>query len=466
MTLGSLFDGIGGFPLSGLGFGIEPVWASEIEPFPIRVTQIRFPNMQHVGDITKLNGAELEPVDIITGGSPCQDLSVAGKRAGLQGERSGLFMEQVRVIKEARAKFGKPRFMVWENVPGAFSSAGGEDFRAVIEETARIAEAGVSIPRPADGKWAGAGCIMGDTWSIAWRVLDAQFWGVPQRRRRIFLVADFGGQSAPEILFKHESLSGNTAEGAAQGEGIAEGIEGGAGTAIAFEPGAIARDMGIRNWEEVAPTLAAKAGDNQPAVYCLQGNGIDRADTAGCNGKGWTEDVSYTLNTLDRPAVVKTLQMREDKAGGGKGPLIQTDQSATLGTGNTQVAFTPSSFGNYQEGCGSLRANGWDLGGGSETLVSGTYSFQRSDELKTSDISHTLSKRDYKDATDLVASPLSVRRLTPLECERLQGFPDGWTDIPKATDSARYKALGNSVAIPCVKFVLQGIAEELRRAGE
>ena len=184
--MGSLFDGIGGFPLAALRHGIRPVWASEIEAFPIEVTKLRFPDMIHVGDITKLNGADLPPVDIITGGSPCQDLSVAGARAGLTGSRSGLFMEQVRVIKEMRStdiqrgrstKYIRPRFGVWENVPGAFSSGDpkGEDFRIVLEEFLRIGFDSVYVPRPYTGRWEPAGRILlGDSFSLAWRVLDTQ----------------------------------------------------------------------------------------------------------------------------------------------------------------------------------------------------------------------------------------------------------------------------------------------------
>ena len=211
VKLGSLFDGIGGFPLAAVRNGIEPVWASEIEAFPIEVTRKRFPSILHVGDITKLNGAELPPVDIITGGSPCQDLSVAGARAGLAGERSGLFMEQIRVVKEMRdaderrgrtAHTVRPRYMCWENVPGSFSSAGGEDFRIVLEEIVRIKDGSCSVPRPDSGRWESAGAIiLGNQFSLAWRVMDAQFWGVAQRRKRIFLVADFAGRSAPQILF-------------------------------------------------------------------------------------------------------------------------------------------------------------------------------------------------------------------------------------------------------------------------
>ena len=181
--------------------------------------------MKHLGDITKIEGHNVPLVDVVTGGSPCQDLSVAGKREGLAGARSGLFMEQIRIIKEMRNESArqlrlrganddfrllKPRYMVWENVPGAFSSNKGEDFRAVLEETARIVCEDAVIPRPENGKWTPSGCIMGDGWSIAWRVHDAQFWGVPQRRKRIALVADFGGQTAPKILFERKGVSGDS----------------------------------------------------------------------------------------------------------------------------------------------------------------------------------------------------------------------------------------------------------------
>ena len=217
-TLGSLFDGIGGFPLAAVRSGIVPLWASEIDPFPIEVTKKRFPHMAHVGDITKLDGAKLPPVDIICGGSPCQDLSVAGARRGLSGERSGLFMEQIRIVKEMRDadlqrgwtdELVRPRFMVWENVPGAFSSGEpkGEDFRIVLEEILRVKCDAIHVPGPHPGAWRSAGTsVLADHLSLAWRVLDAQYWGVPQRRRRIFLVADFAGRSATQILFKPKGL--------------------------------------------------------------------------------------------------------------------------------------------------------------------------------------------------------------------------------------------------------------------
>lgn len=299
--------------------------------------------MIQLGDITKISGYTSPPVNIIIGGSPCQDLSVAGRRAGLEGERSGLFMEQIRIIKEMREQdvrrgradeLIRPKYMVWENVPGAFSSNKSEDFRIVLEETARIVDKTAAIPRPPKGKWTNAGAIMGSGWSIAWRVLDAQFWGVPQRRRRIALVADFGGESAPEILFEREGVSGNLAESGAARETIAGNSENGVGTAD------------------------YKGGK----IFDARGNG---------NGR-----------------VCPTL------------------------TGDHESRIT-----------------------------------------------------DY---TAIVCMDTIVRRLTPLECERLQDFPDGWTNIGewtdgkgkkrKTTDSARYKALGNSIAIPPWTWILQRLS--------
>ena len=330
MKLGSLFDGSGGFPLAGALCGVMPVWASEIEPYPIAVTQSRFPHMKHLGDISKINGAEIEPVDIITFGSPCQDMSVAGKRAGLKHEdngddettRSGLFIEAVRIIKEMREKTNGeyPRYAVWENVPGAFSSNKGEDFRLVLEELIKIVEPSAVMPEVPQKGWNYADSYIGDGWSIAYRVFDAQYWGVPQRRRRIYLVADFGGQRAREILFEREGLRGYFAEGRTPWETTASDAERGVGTddstgtipytlkirsgvsidsygkaagkgaliqknlsatlgvsqdqylfqpvkdrAITLEPGIAAREGG-HVYEDVSGTLRAKAGDNQMAV--------------------------------------------------------------------------------------------------------------------------------------------------------------------------------------------------------
>lgn len=231
LRLGSLFSGSGGFELAGSLCGIEPVFASEVEPYPIAVTRSRFPDMKHLGDISKVSGYEIEPVDIITFGSPCQDLSIAGKRAGLKHEangdeettRSGLFMEAVRIIKEMReATNGSyPRFALWENVPGAFSSNKGEDFRIVLEELIKIVEPEAVMPAvPAKG-WAYADSYIGEGWSLAYRVFDAQYWGVPQRRRRIHLVLDLRGECARKILFEREGLRGYFAEGGTPWQGPA-----------------------------------------------------------------------------------------------------------------------------------------------------------------------------------------------------------------------------------------------------
>lgn len=307
MKLGSLFDGSGGFPLAGALCGITPVWASEVEPYPIAVTRSRSPSMRHLGDVSKVSGADIEPVDIITFGSPCQDLSVAGKRAGLkhtengdeETTRSGLFMEAVRIIKEMREKSGGkyPTFAVWENVPGAFSSNKGEDFKTVLEELIRVAEP-EAPPLPAPGKngWPYADCIVGDGWSVAWRVFDAQYWGVPQRRRRIYLVADFGGNRAGKILFEREGLRGCFAEGRTPWQGT-----------------------------------PAHAGGSPAA-----------ADREG-------ELIPYTL------------KIRSGCEGGGKGALIQENKSATLATNNDQYLFVPVAYSKLNEEPDELILN--DQGG-------------------------------------------------------------------------------------------------------
>jgi DNA (cytosine-5)-methyltransferase 1 len=704
MTMGSLFDGIGGFPLAAVHNGIMPVWASEIEAFPIEVTKIRFPDMLHVGDITKLNGATLPPVDIICGGSPCQDLSVAGQRRGLAGERSGLFMEQTRIAKEMRkadeqrgmpTHLIRPRYLVWENVPGAFSSAEGEDFRAVIEEIIRIKYGSCDVPRPESGRWQSAGAaLLGNEFSLAWRVLDAQYWGVAQRRRRIFLVADFGGCTAPQILFEQDCMFRNSAKSRGSGQGAATATEGSpddsggacltpwdaqsrrifeeTGTwpalyggqggghgyiqteeketigfdgyngdltgevsstlgvncgmstgrngiitqapmafaanqrdevrdlhdvagALQAQPGMkqqtfvtdtekisafhvnqrdeiidlhgvsgallATRNMQMQTFvaqepllclndhggdrmditEEVTPTLragmgghpplvtqpitagAGLSGNNQPVLfenypkdgryngplgvaptlaarmgtggnnvplvgnpvafsldskesnsmksanpnsgcreteiartidttnpnpsknqggiailqesYCIAGNIIDRQVQNGGNGLGCQSDISYTLTGADRHAVFSRQRCDEFS----ENEVVATQSArqykdATDLVCQTEI-FGQSQFGNYSEGCTTLRAQGGDNGGGSENLIA------------------TAGGKNRK----------LIRRLTPLECERLQGFPDGWTNIPGGSDSARYKALGNSVAIPCVDFVLRGIAYFLQR---
>lgn len=276
LTLGSLFDGSGGFPLAATMCGITPVWASEIDPFCVQVTSKRFPNMKHLGDITKINGAEIPSVNIITFGSPCQDLSVAGNRAGLDGSRSSLFLEAIRIFKEMREATNGiyPNVVVWENVPGAYSSHKGEDFRRVLEEIAGVTDPTVSISRPASGKWHSCGCVMGDGYSIAWRTLDAQFWGVPQRRKRIFLVADFGGGRAPEILFKRDSLQRDfkaCGEARERTSTPAESCVGVSDFAAGFKGWAGAKAGNIGYAENISPTL--QAGQDTHCLCYAIGNG-------------------------------------------------------------------------------------------------------------------------------------------------------------------------------------------------
>jgi DNA (cytosine-5)-methyltransferase 1 len=564
LTLGSLFDGSAGFPLGGLISGITPLWASEIEPFPIRVTTKRLPQMEHYGDISKMNGGEIPPVDIITFGSPCQDMSVAGKRDGLSGSRSSLFYEAVRIIKEMRCKTdGRyPRFIVWENVPGAFSSNKGEDFRAVLEGVCKIKENNVSVPKPS--KWQSAGKILGDGYSVAWRQLDAEFWGVPQRRKRIYLVADFAGWCAGKILFESEGLSGYSSQG-------------------------------FRAWQETANGSAESIGETGSNSLMFENHGQD------CRYTGPLEVAQTVLSTFgtggnNQPFVVqtpKTLKIRSGCEGGGKGALIQEDKSATLGCNNDQTLFVPKVYGICAKDSNAMKSSNPNSGfyeattsrcldgnGGNPSCNQGgmaviegngtrpshkgdgykesdvmytlnateqhgvaygigrpamnqgynaKFSFQIEEEVEPTivaagasgvahpvfssskasffttaeeELANTLVATDYKDppiVNDEMEEDYIVRRLTPTECARLQGFPDWWCDDlgteeptneeitywkdvfkthaealgknmkPKTdsqikkwlknphSDSAEYKMWGNGVALPNVVFVLSGI---------
>lgn len=686
LTLGSLFDGSGGFPLGGLISGVVPVWASEIEPFPIRVTTKRLPFMKHYGDVSRINGADLEPVDIITFGSPCQDMSVAGRRAGLDGSRSNLFYEAVRIAKEMRnATNGRyPTWLCWENVPGAFSSNGGEDFKAVLDEIRRVKDPEADTPRPA--RWPNAGCILADDHSIAWRVFDAQYWGVPQRRKRIYLAADLAGQRAGKVLFESEGLSGYTPQGFRSWQGAAGAAEEGA------HPAGVGTDGYNGAIDTVAATLGVNCGmsTGRNGVMVLNDQGGDRMDvtedvtatlraeahhppvvtesagfctehSAKSRSIGYEEELSPTLRAGTVPAAVAlenhpadsrvtvsedgkvqtltsrmgtggnnvplVMKIRCGCEGGGKGPLIQRDKSATLATNNDQTLFVPTVFGicardsnamksdNPNSGfykadtTRTLDANGGnpvcnqggmavvafaqnqrdevrDLGEKSGCLAAEpgmkqqTYVLQgsmigRKDEngpmgsgvnedisftldatdrhavaygidratynmgqnaqfapcieaeveppmlakgpgavahpvystskssfhtLAEENVVNTLVATDYKDPPTVSEKPYYiVRRLTPTECARLQGFPDWWcadlgTEEPTESDmefwrevfethrlvtgsaakpksdaqivkwlkaphadSAEYKLWGNGVALPCVCFVLAGI---------
>ena len=484
--------------------------------------------MKHLGDITKINGAEIEPVDVVMGGSPCQDLSIAGKRAGLAGARSGLFMEQIRIVKEMRQesersnKPVRPRYMVWENVPGAFSSNKGRDFAAVLEEIIRIVEPeapDIEVPEKGWPTWGGYHDKVGGRWSVAWRVHDAQYWGVPQRRRRIALVADFGGDTASEILFERNGLSGDIAESGAAGERPSDDAEASTAYAVRIRggcdgggKGALVQTeksgtLGTGNDQTIfcmatqqggaelrkddrAPTLTAAAGmsgNNQPVVcYGISAfesnamrsanphSGVYEADTSrtldlnggnpACNQGGIcvVEPIGADLyNATLTGDTAATLTTRTGQGGSASGPSVLEPQcldmthacdvirecgeispslQARMGTGGNQVplVYSQQRFGEYTPtaAAAALRAAGGDYGGGSENLASMRY---------------------------------AVRRLTPMECERLQGFPDGWTDIGewrdskgkkhKIADSPRYKALGNSIALPFWQWMIGRMCE-------
>ena len=528
-THGALFSGSGGFELAAAHFGIETLWASEIEPFAIAVTKKNFPEMKHLGDISRLHGYDLPPVDIISGGSPCQDMSVAGRREGLVGSRSVLFMEFVRIVKEMREAYGKPRFMLWENVPGAFSSNKGEDFRCVLEEIARIADEGADVPRPPKSKWGGSGAILVGDGSIAWRTLDAQFWGVPQRRRRIYLVADFGKTSAPEILFEREGLSWDFAKSQAERQASAGDPSEGTDQA---ERSICLNDQGgdcMTISEGVTGTLRAQEHGHQPIVleYHPQDSriSIDENQDAiqtltGKMGTGGNNvplimepvavDTSHANDVVRMSEVVPALQERDYK--GGK-LILEPHVFGICSMGSNGMKGDNPDVGFYEaDTVRTLDAHGGNPAcnqGGMVVCEPMTYAMQGFGHYIESDVSSSLKTRDYKDATDLVVDvDWMVRRITPLECCRLQGFPDDWTDglgndnpsasdvrfwmevwaeqwsligrekgikLPKnekavrrwladpGSDSDRYKLWGNGIALPCALFVFEGIAAELAK---
>lgn len=687
LTLGSLFDGSGGFPLGGLLAGITPVWASEIEPFPIRVTTKRLPFMKHYGNISAMDGGKIEPVDIITFGSPCQDMSVAGRRDGLDGSRSSLFYEAVRIIKEMRcATDGKyPRWICWENVPGAFSSNKGEDFKAVLEAVIGIAEPNAEVPMPEKAQWPYADLYMGDGWSVAYRTLDAQYWGVPQRRRRIYLVADLAGRGAGKILFESEGLSGYSAQGyrswqRASGSftpcpgatgydgyngSLTEEVSSTLGVNCGMSTGRngiVLNDQGgdrMEVSEDVAATLRAENHGHPPCV--MESAGFCTEHSAKSRTIGYEEECSPTLRAGVVPAAVAlenhptdsrvklsedgniqtltsrmgtggnnvplVMKIRSGCEGGGKGPLIQENKSATLSCNNDQTLFEPRAYGICSKDSNAMKSdnphsgiyeaetartldgNGGnpscnqggiaivaftqnqrdevrDLGDRSAVVCANAGTKQQTYVLQGSmigredkngpqgdgineDVSFTLNTvdrhavyamttgsftqvekgtsptimaRDYKDPTAVcygigrdtfnqgqnakfaptfeeelqptlvakgpgaIQSGYTIRRLTPTECARLQGFPDNWcadlgTEKPSDeemyfwhkvfktysevtgckmksdkqvakwlkdpySDSAEYKMWGNGVALPCVWFVLCGIvwAEKIEAA--
>lgn len=489
--LGSLFDGAGTMPYAAKLSGIEPVWSSEIESFPLKVTAKRFPNVTQLGDITKIDGRKIEPVDVITFGSPCQDLSIAGKRAGLDGERSGLFMEAVRIIKEMRDETStgadesvRPRFAVWENVPGAFSSNKGEDFRVVLEEMCKIKDGNAAIPRPKNWKWNTAGLIVGNGYSVAWRVLDARFWGVPQRRRRIWLVADFGGERAGEILFKRASLRRSFAASRASREEAARDF--GNGAQAADRKIYDARGNGDGN---ISPTIT---GDHNgritdyTAVICQNfianssGDGIattlDANYYKGLGARSGKEreyvvccqETKGSQRARDYTAVVYEANGFNHLNGSKAKSIAYTENgSPTLRAGSPTscvVFFGQDAYDKYTETqqSATIKASGGIYGGGSECLVCAGFSPQAG---KTAGISYSVNESPTLQTSKEMGMVIGresqhiVRRLTPLECCRLQGMPDWWcADVPHS-DAPEYKMWGNGMALPCAMYVMEGIAE-------
>lgn len=531
LTLGSLFDGIAGFPFAAVLSGITPVWAAEVEPFCVAIARERFPDMIHYGDVSKINGADLPPVDIISFGSPCQDVSVAGKRRGIKNEaagdsettRSGLFFDAIRIIYEMRKATNGlyPTFIIWENVAGAFTSNSGGDFRTVLEEITKT-----DISMPSSGKWASAGMVRGGAICVCWRLFDAQYWGIPQRRKRIYLVGSFGSDSAAEILFKPDRVRGyltprRKARYACKETAIKSGAGGDSESgeitySAGFESTAGTKARGIAYEDERSQTITRKGSGNAPAVlYCydgrgngdgkvaptmtgdhnnrvsdysaivvygLQGSMIGRQDKNGPQGSGINEDVCFTLNTSDIHGVVYAIDRAAFNQGAGAkyGITISED-----GVNHPLVAKGPSAVA-YQAGingetAGTLDANYW--------RGPGARSGKERDVVFTA---YELLNRFY----------WIVRLLMPIECERLQGYPDDWTVLSPiedmteeeynfflwvwkenkrikgqkyktapdkkrlvrwynklCNDGSRYRALGNSLAIPCALRVVGGIAD-------
>ena len=511
--------------------------------------------MKHYGDITKIHGDAVEIVDIITGGSPCQDLSVAGRRAGLDGERSGLFMEQVRIVKEMRehdvrtngraGQFIRPRYMVWENVQGALSSPGkrngedhrGEDFQAVLSEIVKVVKADApDVPLPENRRWPHAGCLMGigdngQPFSIAWRIHDAQFWGLPQRRKRIALVADFGGLSAAEILFERKGLSRDSEPCEEEEQGIASASEESIGAAISFQEragcagggkgiliqnertGALSTlnnqsvccgvDVYNQNFTgEIAASVTAAAGGTStsgPKVMVLNDQGDQQmlvsADKTGTlrSEEHWHQPIVYGISAYESNAMkspnphsgvyaAETARTLDENGGSPAcnqgGMAVLMDASYYKGTGAINgKERTVVCVGNGQLNQMSMaeQANTLDTMHDQQAILCGNPWDPQSEKVYHGDGAwHTLCAGErggqQRDAT--LANSV-VRRLTPLECERLQGYPDGWTDIGEWTDSkgkkhkdadsSRYKALGNSIALPFWAWMARRICAQYER---
>lgn len=565
MKLGSLFDGSGGFPLAGVLNGITPVWASEVEPYPIAVTRSRFPEMIHLGDISSVDGSAIEPVDVITFGSPCQDMSIAGKRAGIKNQavgddettRSGLFYEAARIIREMKeATNGRyPSFAVWENVPGAFSSNNGEDFRCVLETLIQIVESGAVVPQVPKGGWSYYDCWVGDGWSLAYRTVDAQYWGVPQRRRRIYLVLDLGGNRAGKILFERKGLRGDFEESESQGEGTTSNV--------ASCPGVYDKTACIpintmiaTRWKKLGRGTGfgvGRNGDPQFTISAAHEHAVCAPITmkiqSGCEGEAVSKSssISSSENISQTPAGGMTSDVVIkcwDARGNGNGETSSTitgDHESRITDYTTVVCLQGNTVDRnaHQNGSGINENISFTLNSTDRHVV--VYRSGGFGQYAEDTVSSTLKRRDFKSPTDIVcgvdcrnmaeyselyptlqAKPNGgqslnfsgavrvfyvVRRLTPIECARLQGFPDHWGDIAPLdisnndelflwkgiyktycringkkvsasilstperlskwhsklqTDSSMYKMWGNGIALPNAAFVMKGIAKMLR----
>ena len=435
--------------------------------------------MKHLGDITKINGAEIEPVDVITGGSPCQDLSVAGKRAGLAGARSGLFIEQIRIVKEMRQAderagrtggFIRPRYLIWENVPGAFSSNKGKDFAAVLEEIIRIVEPeapDIEVPEKGWNTWGGYHDEVGGRWSVAWRVHDAQHWGVPQRRRRISVVADFGGDTAGEISFERKSVPGHSAPRGTAREEAAEDFGAGADCTISVH---LTQDPITSKEKAMCISAGSSSGQALCGVICAA---FKAGQGAKANGIGYAEECAPTLSAVSSGTnQCPTVLLDMSHANGEIAPSLQ----ARMGTGGNQVPLTyqMQGFGDYREGDTASSCKQRDYKDSTDLVVS---SVDCRNFTEGGEINGTLQAKESGGQSlnlqNTVRTGMIVRRLTPMECERLQGYPDGWTDIGEwrdskgklrdSADGLRYKACGNSIALPFWDFLAKRISAQYLR---
>lgn len=523
ITMGSLFTGFGGFDIVAGWYNIKVLWQSEIEPWAVELLKTRFPDCVQLGDIKNINGHKISPVDIITFGSPCQNLSIAGNQQGLRGNQSGLFYEAIRVIREMREVTNGeyPKYIIWENVKGALSSNKGTDFKTVLEE---ITES--EIPIPKSGRWATSGMVRGGIADVSWRVLDAQYWGVPQRRKRVYFVGDYRNRCSAEILFKPEGVSRYTPprfrERQETPSDIGESTQTASEMCLNDQGGSKSRGIGYE--EGTSPAL--RAGIVPAAMF---ENHSQDARYTGPLDVAQTVSATYGMGGNNQPFVVETpkiLKIRSGCEGGGKGALVQDDKSATLGCNNDQTVFVPKVYGICSKDSNSMRSANPNSGiyeaktvrtldgnGGNPSCNQGGIAviegsgarpshhgdgYKESDVMYTlntverhavahptyctsknshhtiaeTDVANTLVATDYKDPPIINDAEYRVRRLTPTECARLQGFTNDWhkgivnAKGKEMPDTAAYKGYGNAVATVCAEYPIANIVEILQAEEE